>query len=89
MPTKRFTVRGKVQGVFYRVAAKRMALEYGVTGHARNMPDGSVEVLACGTKHAIGDLEAWIWEGSPQARVEAVEIEELELDDEPEEFTVG
>lgn len=73
---KRCWVRGRVQGVFYRASAARQARALGVTGYARNLGDGRVEVLACGDPDAVEALIAWLWEGPPAARVDDVKIEE-------------
>lgn len=64
-----FRVSGRVQGVFYRASTREQALALGLTGHARNLPDGAVEVLACGDEQAIAELERWLWEGPAAARV--------------------
>src|SRR5207302_1679864 len=50
---KRCLVGGRVQGVYYRATAARRARDLGVSGHARNLPDGRVEVLACGDQEAV------------------------------------
>lgn len=71
---RRCWVAGRVQGVFYRASTARRALELGVTGHARNLPDGRVEVLACGTSTAVQALCDWLWQGSPASHVVAVEV---------------
>ena len=44
----RAVVTGKVQGVWYRRATQEKALQYNITGYAKNLPDGRVEVLMCG-----------------------------------------
>ena len=49
-------VRGQVQGVGFRWWTRARALELGLVGHARNMPDGRVEVVAQGEGAAIGGL---------------------------------
>lgn len=72
MSTVKFTVSGRVQGVFYRAGTREQALELGLTGYAKNLPDGSVEVLASGSGQAIEALERWLWHGPPAAKVEAV-----------------
>jgi acylphosphatase len=77
---RRCLVAGRVQGVFYRASARARAEALGVTGFARNLADGRVEVLACGQAAAVEALCAWLWLGSPAAHVSAVEIDELALD---------
>jgi len=77
---RRCFVAGRVQGVFYRASTRLRAETLGVSGHARNLPDGRVEVLACGTPEAVDALCAWLWQGSPGSSVSAVAIEELPLE---------
>lgn len=55
-------VRGQVQGVGFRWWTRARALELGLVGHARNMPDGRVEVVAQGEGEAIGGLVALLEE---------------------------
>lgn len=76
---RRCYVSGRVQGVNYRASARRQALAAGITGHARNLPDGRVEVLACGEHIAVQGFIAWLWIGPAAAKVTAVVVEELEL----------
>ncbi len=64
-----FRVSGRVQGVFYRASTREQALALGLTGYARNLPDGAVEVLACGEAESIVALERWLWEGPAAAQV--------------------
>ena len=52
-----FFVRGRVQGVGFRWWARARALELGLVGHARNLADGRVEVLAQGDPEALQRLE--------------------------------
>jgi len=68
-------VSGRVQGVFYRASTRERALALGLRGFARNLPDGRVEVLACGPEPAVQALKAWLWEGPPLARVTDVRCE--------------
>ncbi|HSD16906.1 MAG TPA: acylphosphatase [Thermomonas sp.] len=72
MPTVQFIVRGKVQGVWFRAATQQQAERLGLRGHARNLADGSVEVVAAGTADAVDALERWLHAGPPLARVDAV-----------------
>lgn len=74
MVCKKCLVSGRVQGVFYRATCQRRARELGVRGHARNLPDGRVEVLACGEAAAVRVFIEWLWEGSAASRVVAVEV---------------
>lgn len=73
MAAARFLVSGQVQGVGYRASTRTQALALGLTGHAINLPDGRVEVLAGGSDAALAALEAWLWQGPPLARVDAVQ----------------
>ncbi|PPU04745.1 acylphosphatase [Xanthomonas arboricola] len=72
MQAARFIVTGAVQGVWFRASTRERAVALGLHGHARNQPDGSVEVVAAGTDAALDALEAWLWQGPPAARVAAV-----------------
>lgn len=75
---RRCSVAGRVQGVFYRASAARRAGELGVTGYARNLEDGRVEVLACGDAAAVEAMCAWLWQGSPASHVTSVEIDPVD-----------
>lgn len=77
MPSARFIVSGRVQGVFYRASTREQALRLGLAGYAKNLPDGRVEVLATGPAEALDALEHWLHQGPPAARVDAVSREEL------------
>jgi acylphosphatase len=86
---RRCYVSGRVQGVFYRASACQRAVALGVTGYARNLPDGRVEVLACGEAAAVDALCAWLREGPPAASVTQVLVEDVDpkaLDPWPREF---
>ncbi|HEX4300376.1 MAG TPA: acylphosphatase [Gammaproteobacteria bacterium] len=86
MVCKRCLVSGKVQGVFYRASTAERARALGVTGYARNLPDGRVEVLACGEEAKLRDLIDWLWKGPPAAKVDDVAVEEIEVDPTPSKF---
>jgi len=75
---KRALVAGRVQGVFYRASTVSRARELGVDGFARNLPDGCVEVVACGPIEAVDALARWLWKGSAASRVTAVQVETLD-----------
>lgn len=69
MSGARFRISGRVQGVFFRASTREQALRLGLTGHARNLADGTVEVLAFGAPAALDQLEQWLWQGPPAAQV--------------------
>ncbi len=75
---RRALVSGRVQGVFYRASAASKAQALEVTGWARNLPDGRVEVLAYGEPAAVRAFLDWLWTGSTASRVTAVEESDLE-----------
>ena len=74
----RCNVAGRVQGVFYRASTRQKALELGICGWARNLPDGSVEVLACGDEASLERLLAWLEVGPAHAKVEKVDWVDIE-----------
>ena len=74
----RCIVNGRVQGVFFRASTQQHAQSLGITGYARNLADGSVEVLACGTQSAVEQLRGWLWHGPANARVDHVVCSETE-----------
>jgi acylphosphatase len=80
MICKKCVVGGRVQGVFYRATAARRALELGIRGHARNLPDGRVEVLACGERAVVDAFVSWLWIGSSACKVTSVEASDAPVD---------
>ena len=76
-----FTVHGRVQGVWFRESTRREAMQLGITGHAINLPDGSVEVLAMGEPEALRILGAWLHSGPPMARVTRVDVADVDAMD--------
>lgn len=71
----RFVVSGRVQGVNFRAATRAAARGLALLGWVRNLPDGDVELLACGGTTAVDQLEQWLWQGPPAARVSSVKRE--------------
>jgi acylphosphatase len=71
----RCLVAGRVQGVFYRASARHEAQQLGLTGYARNLMDGRVEVVACGNKKAVETLHEWLRKGPANAQVSGVACE--------------
>ncbi|NCF23145.1 MAG: acylphosphatase [Gammaproteobacteria bacterium] len=79
MPVARiYTIKGRVQGVFFRASTRRVAESLGITGHAINLPDGDVEVFACGEPAAVAQLGEWLHAGPTNARVERVIARDVE-----------
>ncbi|AKH22133.1 acylphosphatase [Sedimenticola thiotaurini] len=83
----RYRVSGKVQGVFFRASTRFEAERLKLTGYAKNLPDGRVEVLACGEADAVEQLRIWLTRGPAQARVEGVSSEPVPAQ-ELAEFTI-
>ncbi|MGA8277984.1 MAG: acylphosphatase [Rhodanobacteraceae bacterium] len=77
MPCVRFLVSGHVQGVSFRASAAAEARRLGIGGHARNLADGRVEVMACGEAAALDALQTWLKAGTTHARVASVSRTEL------------
>ena len=70
---RRFLVRGRVQGVGYRYFAQRAAHELGLTGFARNLDDGRVEVYAVGPEDKLSQLAGLLLHGPRWADVRGVD----------------
>lgn len=73
MVAARFLVAGRVQGVAFRAYTRAEAVALGLRGHAINLADGRVEVLAAGDADALERLADWLHRGSPMARVDVVD----------------
>jgi acylphosphatase len=74
---RRFTITGRVQGVFFRESTRRVAESHGICGYAINRQDGSVEVLACGEADALDQLASWLQQGPRMAEVTRVTVEDV------------
>lgn len=72
---------GRVHGVGFRCATAGKALNFGVSGYVRNLPDQRVEVLACGEESAVVALRNWLWQGPPHAWVSDVHCKMLPYQD--------
>jgi acylphosphatase len=88
MKAARFIVRGRVQGVFFRASARERAVALNLTGHARNLLDGSVEVVAHGEAAALDQLEVWLHDGPEHAQVDEMYREDIGVHEVPSEFLV-
>ena len=91
MISKMCLVGGRVQGVFYRATAAQRARELGISGYARNLPDGRVEVLAVGDAEVVQSFIEWLWTGSSASQVTSVEASDIALQphEHPKAFTTG
>jgi acylphosphatase len=91
LAARRCHVSGRVQGVHFRASAARRARALQLTGHARNLPDGRVEVLVVGGEQALLEFIAWLWVGPSAAKVRDVAVMVLEAPPTPvpAEFTTG
>lgn len=75
MKQVRAIVLGRVQGVCFRAETMGVARRLGLRGYARNLPDGSVEVIAAGEDEALDQLVQFLHEGPSLARVERVDCD--------------
>lgn len=91
MVFRRCWVAGRVQGVFYRATCAQRARELGLTGYAKNLPDGRVEVLACGEAMPVQTFVEWLWIGSSASKVTEVVVVQTQIDADtvPAAFTTG
>ena len=78
---RRFRVTGKVQGVYFRHSTRLEAERLALSGYARNLSDGSVEVAVRGAAAAVEQLHQWLHRGPKSARVTAVQEMEFALND--------
>jgi acylphosphatase len=78
--TRRLSIRGRVQGVWYRESMRLEAERLGVTGWVCNRLDGSVEAVVQGPGHAVESITRWARRGPQDAQVAAVEVSEASGD---------
>ena len=81
-------IRGRVQGVFFRANARKIALNLGLNGYAKNLEDGSVEVIAEGNEENLKKLVEFCKKGPERAEVSKVDITFLDAIDEFKNFEV-
>lgn len=70
-------IHGRVQGVWFRDSTRSEAQRLGLSGYARNLPDGTVEVLACGAAGQVVALKQWLQHGPSAARVDQLICSEI------------
>ena len=83
----RLTIKGRVQGVGYRDWAMTTGRRLGLAGWVRNRRDGAVEALIVGDETAVGTMIEACRQGPAMARVDAIDIEPVDLDVLPSGFT--
>ncbi len=76
-----YFVSGRVQGVWFRANTQKQANLLGITGWTRNLPDGRVEVLACGDATQLEMFYTWLQKGPPLAEVTHVARAEVPWQD--------
>ena len=81
-------VIGKVQGVFFRHHTKKMADQLNIEGWVKNLPQGEVEIMACGEKEPVTKFIDWCRHGPSMAHVANIRIEYLDLDSHFEKFEI-
>lgn len=79
LQTISITVSGVVQGVYYRQSTKEKAMELGISGIVKNLPDGNVHILATGTNDQLDQLVQWCRQGPRGASVTSVNVEKMEV----------
>jgi len=76
----RYIVSGRVQGVWYRSNTQQKAKSLNLTGWVKNLADGRVELVACGEKEHLNQLNSWLYQGPPLAEVKEVQAEALSFE---------
>lgn len=88
METRYIRIIGRVQGVFFRSFAKEIAQELNIVGTAKNLTDGSVEIVARGKKEDLGRYVSLLKEGPRMAQVDNIEERNSTGEESFEEFSI-
>ncbi len=72
MKTIHLLIKGKVQGVFYRATAKKVAEQLGINGWIKNTKEGNVEVIVTGNEERLNEFLNWCKQGPKDAKVTEV-----------------
>ena len=83
-----FLVSGKVQGVWFRQSTMQLAQQLNISGYAKNLTDGTVEVFAVGTVLTLQQLTEFLMQGPAQARVDNLTVTTVSMAI-PDDFTVA
>lgn len=78
---KQCFVSGRVQGVFYRDTTRQKAEKLQLSGYAKNLTDGRVEVVICGSETSVDKLCEWLWTGSKYSYVSNVHCQKINLNE--------
>jgi len=81
-------VHGQVQGVGFRWSTREQATQLGITGYVKNLPDGTVEIVAEGETPNVNQFLDWAKQGPPGAQVKQVDIDYGEVNGEFGQFTI-
>jgi acylphosphatase len=81
-------VSGKVQGVGFRYFSQMKAVQYGITGWAKNLADGSVEIVASGSKDQLDPFIEDLRIGNPFSKINNIEITESGITEDYHSFTI-
>lgn len=82
------TISGHVQGVYFRANTRDRAKRLGLTGWVKNLADGDVKLVAEGEENALKELVTWCHKGPPMARVNQVEEDWKDPEDEFDSFRI-
>lgn len=88
MPQLYLTIRGLVQGVFFRSEARKKARELGIKGWVRNTEDGAVEIAAQAEEENLNKFIVWCRRGPRGAKVDNVEIQPEDFGGRFEDFRI-
>ncbi|MBL4911485.1 MAG: acylphosphatase [Alteromonadaceae bacterium] len=81
-------VSGTVQGVFFRASTQQQAIEYSLSGYARNLADGDVELIICGEQENVETMLQWLEHGPENAEVTDLQSKQVPLQ-EFNHFSIG
>lgn len=69
---------GKVQGVYFRVSSQQKAIDYSLSGYAKNLADGDVEVFLSGEEKNVKKMLTWLEHGPEDAQVAQMQKKQVD-----------
>lgn len=81
-------IKGRVQGVGYRMSTEIAAQKIGITGWVRNLNNGQVEIIAEGEHDQLNQFVDWAWQGPRFAEVTDITLTEQSVTGEFKEFEI-